>query len=97
MHQQDVRVPLGLPRPIPPDQLTWLLTFAMTPAGSRETGGGPGQALLMAICGRPGFLDDLSGDGVRVLAARGASADERALRSAPEVSSRVEGHSRTLG
>lgn len=100
MHQQDVRVPLGIPRPIPPDQLTWLLAFAMTPAGSRETGGGPrkraeglrlvasdldwsngdgpevrgpGQALLLTICGRPGFLDDLSGAGVGVLATRGAA------------------------
>jgi uncharacterized protein (TIGR03083 family) len=99
LHQQDVRVPLTLPRAVPPDQLAWLLAFAMTPAGSRETGGGPhrlaaglrlvatdldwshgegpevggpGQALLMAICGRPGFLDALSGPGVEVLAARGA-------------------------
>lgn len=103
VHQQDVRVPLGLERAIPPDQLIWILTFAMTPAGSKETGGRPrtrseglrlaatdvawahgegpevrgrGQHLLMAICGRPGFVDELTGDGLETLVARGAPAVE---------------------
>ena len=101
IHQQDVRVPLGLPRAIPADQLIWLLTFAMSPAGSKETGGrprrraeglrlaatdvawahgegpevrGPGQAVLMTICGRPGFVDQLTGAGIETLVARGPSA-----------------------
>ena len=37
LHQQDIRRPLAIPRPIPGDQLRWLLDFAMTPEGGKET------------------------------------------------------------
>jgi len=41
MHQQDVRRPLKMPREIPSDHLSWLLSYCLTRAGNRNAGGKP--------------------------------------------------------
>ena len=96
VHHQDIRRPLGLPRPMPSDRLLAALDVApglggfvgarKRAAGLRLVasdldwahGDGPevvgtGEAVLLAICGRPVVLDELSGAGVDRLRTRVAA------------------------
>jgi uncharacterized protein (TIGR03083 family) len=93
VHHQDIRRPLGLPRPVPTERLRAALDAA--PAlggfvGARKRaaglrlfandidwsyGDGPevrgtGEAILLALTGRPVVLDELTGDGVDTMRAR---------------------------
>jgi len=93
VHHQDIRRPLGLPRPIPVDRLTAALDAApgVTAlvrskgrakglllvatdldwhAGSGPLVRGPGEAILLALTGRPALLGELTGDGVEILRQR---------------------------
>ena len=93
VHHQDIRRPLGRPRPVPEARL--LAALDGTPrlgsvfGAKRRTRGlrltatdvawtwgdgpvveGPGEALLLAMLGRPDPLDELTGDGHATFAAR---------------------------
>jgi uncharacterized protein (TIGR03083 family) len=92
IHQQDIRRPLGLARPIPAERLCAALDFtrfAPTIRGAWRARGvrlvatdvewshgkgpevhGTGEALLMAMAGRPSALPDLDGPGAASLASR---------------------------
>ncbi|MFF0818573.1 maleylpyruvate isomerase family mycothiol-dependent enzyme [Rhodococcus sp. NPDC003318] len=90
VHHQDIRRPLGRPRPIAPDRLRHVLShpdpfafprrytkglrFVATDvdwaSGSGPDVRGPGEALALAVVGRPVVLDELTGDGVATLRAR---------------------------
>jgi uncharacterized protein (TIGR03083 family) len=92
IHQQDIRRPLGLPRPIPDERMAVVLDFARTarPIGAAKrisgltlvatdvdwTAGdgpvveGPAEPLLMAMAGRRGAIDELTGPGQPTLAER---------------------------
>lgn len=96
IHQQDVRRPLGIDRPIPAQRLLVLLDAGLTPLGSGAVASartrakglrltatdigwstgtgpevrGPGEAIYMAINGRGHALQNLSGEGLNVLAGR---------------------------
>ena len=87
VHHQDMRRPLGLPRPMPRDRLGAALDAAPSLAGfvgarrrgeglrfvatdiDWSHGNGPevrgtGEAILLALTGRPVALGELTGDGV---------------------------------
>ena len=90
VHGEDIRRPLGLRHPYPPEVLTKVAAYyqqsdMVVVAKSRVAGlrlaatdspfsagtgplvEGPTLALIMAMTGRPAYLDELAGDGVGLL------------------------------